>query len=175
MSSSARTIATISGPPASGESVTHSSSRYEARRVGDSIYDDVVKHTDREGRNVSEMFAVLPSRKDYPDYYILIKQPMALDMIAQKLSMTPTGPDWQPPKKRGPKKANDKDTAAGQGYNDVDEVLHDFELVWKNAKKCESSLNETRRIPKLIKLADNTKESLVFKDAQTLHVRRSPF
>lgn len=125
----------------SGDSKAEPASRYEARRVGDAIYDRVVAHTDRDGRNLSGIFSVLPSKKDYADYYILIKQPMALDIIRQKLNVTPTGPDWQPPKRKGPqsKKSPEKDGSTQQGYLNVDEVFGDFELMWNNAKTCELS------------------------------------
>lgn len=41
-------------------------------------------HTDKQGRLVSELFLELPSKDDYPDYYVLIKNPIALDEIMER-------------------------------------------------------------------------------------------
>ncbi len=35
----------------------------------------------RSGRRIAEMFKEVPDKKDYPEYYEIIKQPIALDII----------------------------------------------------------------------------------------------
>ncbi|KAI1291523.1 hypothetical protein EDD11_008861 [Mortierella claussenii] len=37
--------------------------------------------TDKSGRSISELFLQLPDREDYPDYYSIITNPIALDTI----------------------------------------------------------------------------------------------
>lgn len=45
----------------------------------------VVKHTDAEGRVLSEPFMKLPSRKELPDYYEVIKKPLDIKKILQRI------------------------------------------------------------------------------------------
>ncbi|KAL1915839.1 uncharacterized protein VTP21DRAFT_6227 [Calcarisporiella thermophila] len=67
-----------------------------------------VKSTkDKEGRNLSLIFQQLPSRKDYPDYYEIIKRPIALSTIKTKMQ--------------------------NQEYSSLDEVKADFDLMFDNA------------------------------------------
>lgn len=71
-------------------------------------------------------FLRLPSKRQYPDYYELIKRPIALDDIKRQLD--------------------------GGAYATFEEVKHDFEQCFKNAKRY------------------NMKESQIWKDAKHLHV-----
>ncbi|KAG0249999.1 hypothetical protein BG011_008729 [Mortierella polycephala] len=41
--------------------------------------------TDKNGRSISDLFVELPDREEYPDYYEVIKTPMAFDMIKERL------------------------------------------------------------------------------------------
>ncbi|KAG0040935.1 hypothetical protein BGZ82_005486 [Podila clonocystis] len=41
--------------------------------------------TDKSGREVSELFMELPNRDDYPDYYLAIKNPVALETIKTRV------------------------------------------------------------------------------------------
>jgi len=63
---------------------------------------------DKTGRIRSELFAELPSREDYPDYYEVIEQPIALDQIKEKL--------------------------ANSAYKSETELATDMELLFSNAK-----------------------------------------
>ncbi|KAG4306186.1 hypothetical protein PORY_000174 [Pneumocystis oryctolagi] len=52
---------------------------------GQRLVKAVQEAKDSTGRLISENFVRLPSKKLYPDYYELIKKPIALDMIKEKL------------------------------------------------------------------------------------------
>ena len=45
------------------------------------IYEKIVGEVDKNGRQYSEMFMELPAKEEYPDYYEVIGDPTALDMI----------------------------------------------------------------------------------------------
>uniref|UniRef100_A0A1A8K480 Protein polybromo-1 n=1 Tax=Nothobranchius kuhntae TaxID=321403 RepID=A0A1A8K480_NOTKU len=47
----------------------------------------VVSYTEPSGRLVSELFQKLPSKVQYPDYYAIIKEPIDLKVIAQKIQL----------------------------------------------------------------------------------------
>ncbi|KAF9200282.1 hypothetical protein BGZ49_009503 [Haplosporangium sp. Z 27] len=42
--------------------------------------------TDKNGRSISELFLELPDREDYPDYFVIIKNPLALSIIKERLN-----------------------------------------------------------------------------------------
>ncbi|KAG0309630.1 hypothetical protein BGZ98_000039 [Dissophora globulifera] len=50
------------------------------------ILDRLEDLTDKSGRSVSDLFLELPDREDYPDYYAVIKKPIALDTIRERLT-----------------------------------------------------------------------------------------
>lgn len=47
------------------------------KRILDVLYDAV----DSSGRSISKIFQELPDKKEVPDYYEVIKRPMALNVI----------------------------------------------------------------------------------------------
>ncbi|OLL25676.1 Chromatin structure-remodeling complex subunit rsc4 [Neolecta irregularis DAH-3] len=49
------------------------------------ILDDVVYDQDEHGRYYSELFMELPSKKDYPDYYKIVKKPVCFAQIENYL------------------------------------------------------------------------------------------
>uniref|UniRef100_A0A669D4E8 Protein polybromo-1 n=1 Tax=Oreochromis niloticus TaxID=8128 RepID=A0A669D4E8_ORENI len=51
------------------------------------LLDAVVSYTEPTGRLVSELFQKLPSKMQYPDYYAIIKEPIDLKIIAQKIQL----------------------------------------------------------------------------------------
>ncbi|KAG5274812.1 hypothetical protein AALO_G00140390 [Alosa alosa] len=51
------------------------------------LLDAVVSYTEPSGRLVSELFQRLPSKVQYPDYYEIIKEPIDLKTIAQKIQI----------------------------------------------------------------------------------------
>ena len=65
--------------------------------------------TDKSGRVLSELFATLPSKKSYSDYYKLIKEPIAIDTIRARVD---------------------------QGhYTTLDEFLSDCDVMFANAQQ----------------------------------------
>lgn len=85
---------------------------YEIREVvskeARELYDYAVEYTDEGGRSLSDIFSVKPSKKFYPDYYQLIKYPIAFDNISNSI-----------------------DSFA---YDSLKEVLEDFHLIFSNAR-----------------------------------------
>uniref|UniRef100_A0AAY4E4V6 Protein polybromo-1 n=1 Tax=Denticeps clupeoides TaxID=299321 RepID=A0AAY4E4V6_9TELE len=55
--------------------------------VLEQLLDAVVSYTEPSGRLVSELFQRLPSKAQYPDYYEIIKDPIDLKTIAQRIQM----------------------------------------------------------------------------------------
>lgn len=49
------------------------------------ILDIVMKYTDAEGRILSQPFMKLPTRKELPDYYEVIKKPIDINKILKRL------------------------------------------------------------------------------------------
>lgn len=50
------------------------------------LYDEVLKIKEPNGLEIYPIFQILPPRKDYPDYYRVIKHPMSLSTIKKRLS-----------------------------------------------------------------------------------------
>uniref|UniRef100_A0A1A8ES70 Protein polybromo-1 n=1 Tax=Nothobranchius korthausae TaxID=1143690 RepID=A0A1A8ES70_9TELE len=57
------------------------------KEVLEQLLDAVVSYTEPSGRPVSELFQKLPSKVQYPDYYAIIKEPIDLKVIAQKIQL----------------------------------------------------------------------------------------
>ncbi|XP_054586619.2 polybromo 1, like isoform X2 [Nothobranchius furzeri] len=55
------------------------------KEVLEQLLEAIVSHTDPSGRLVSELFQKLPSKVHYPDYYAIIKEPIDLRSIAQRI------------------------------------------------------------------------------------------
>ncbi|XP_061147830.1 protein polybromo-1 isoform X3 [Syngnathus typhle] len=72
------------------------------------LLDAVVTYAEPSGRLVSDLFQRLPSKVQYPDYYAIIKEPIDLKLIAQKLQMG--------------------------HYRSVNAMAKDIDLLVKNAK-----------------------------------------
>ncbi|CAL8338081.1 unnamed protein product [Merluccius merluccius] len=51
------------------------------------LLEAVVSHVDPAGRVISELFQKLPSKVHYPDYYAVIKEPIDLRAIAQRIQI----------------------------------------------------------------------------------------
>ncbi|MCL4126086.1 UNVERIFIED_CONTAM: hypothetical protein GTU68_037504, partial [Idotea baltica] len=49
------------------------------------LMDIVIKYTDRDGRVLSEPFMKLPSRRELPDYYEIIKRPMDIRKVVSRV------------------------------------------------------------------------------------------
>uniref|UniRef100_A0A3Q1FDK6 Protein polybromo-1 n=1 Tax=Acanthochromis polyacanthus TaxID=80966 RepID=A0A3Q1FDK6_9TELE len=57
------------------------------KEVLEQLLEAIVSHTDPSGRLVSELFQKLPSKVHYPDYYAIIKEPIDLRTIAQRIQI----------------------------------------------------------------------------------------
>lgn len=72
------------------------------------IYDTLIEYVNEDGRRLSDAFLVKPPKKFYPDYYVLIKYPIAFDIITKRLD---------------------------QGvYMNLKDFLEDIHLMFSNAK-----------------------------------------
>ncbi|XP_040889762.1 polybromo 1, like isoform X4 [Toxotes jaculatrix] len=78
------------------------------KEVLEQLLEAVVSHTDPSGRLVSELFQKLPSKVHYPDYYAIIKEPIDLRTIAQRIQIG--------------------------YYKSVNAMAKDIDLMTKNAK-----------------------------------------
>jgi len=71
------------------------------KKIFQQIYAAVLACTDETGRKRCELFKDPPDKKDYPDYYVAIKQPISMNQIRKKnssggyKSATQFRDDWQ--------------------------------------------------------------------------------
>ncbi|XP_076125032.1 polybromo 1, like isoform X1 [Alosa pseudoharengus] len=75
---------TPENPGTSAEDETPAGSLKE---VLEQLLEAIVSYTDPSGRVISELFQKLPSKLQYPDYYAVIKEPIDLRSIAQKIQL----------------------------------------------------------------------------------------
>lgn len=73
------------------------------------LYDNIKDYHDAKGRQLSLIFMKLPNKNEYPDYYEVIKQPIHMEKIASTLK--------------------------NNGYDNLDELVSDFILMFDNACK----------------------------------------
>lgn len=51
------------------------------------VIDEITALTDEnDGHNLSDIFIKLPSRKLYPDYYLIIKKPVSINQVKKQLN-----------------------------------------------------------------------------------------
>uniref|UniRef100_UPI0037E8AB68 polybromo 1, like isoform X1 n=1 Tax=Semicossyphus pulcher TaxID=241346 RepID=UPI0037E8AB68 len=70
-----------------GMSTEDETSTGSLKEVLEQLLEAVVSHADPSGRMVSELFQKLPSKVHYPDYYAIIKDPIDLRTIAQRIQI----------------------------------------------------------------------------------------
>ncbi|XP_022602476.1 protein polybromo-1-like isoform X3 [Seriola dumerili] len=70
-----------------GMSAEDETSTGSLKEVLEQLLEAIVSHTDPSGRLVSELFQKLPSKVHYPDYYAIIKEPIDLRTIAQRIQI----------------------------------------------------------------------------------------
>ncbi|XP_067123626.1 protein polybromo-1 isoform X3 [Centruroides vittatus] len=73
------------------------------------LYDTIREYTDNKNRKLSTIFMKLPSKTEYPDYYEVIKRPLDMDRIGNRMK-------------------------TGQ-YDSLEDMLSDFVLMFDNACK----------------------------------------
>lgn len=64
---------------------THLTQKQQLKTMISDLLDRLNSSTDKDGRSRADLFVSLPERRLYPDYYQLIKKPVALDTIRRKL------------------------------------------------------------------------------------------
>lgn len=104
--------ATASGTAAMGaiERKIHSLSLDQLTQSGQRLMDTVMDAIDpTDGAPLHDFFLQLPDADEYPDYYEIIKRPLALDAIQQKLDQ--------------------------RAYASLPDIKHDFETICNNAKR----------------------------------------
>ena len=82
--------------------------RKQLNKIFDAVYDAVIEVTDEDGRDRSELFMELPDRREYRDYYAIIKRPISLEMIQKRIH--------------------------GNHYTSLQEFKEDFRTIWQNAR-----------------------------------------
>jgi len=78
------------------------------KKIFNECYRAVVACEDADGRKRCELFRELPDKHDYPDYYQLISQPIALSHLRKR--------------------------ASGAYYKDVQHYRNDWTLMFNNAR-----------------------------------------
>ncbi|KZT73328.1 Bromodomain-containing protein [Daedalea quercina L-15889] len=86
------------------------------KEKGLKLWNTVKDAVDKEGRSLSIDFMRLPSRRQYPDYYIQIKKPIALDDIKAQLDAL--------------------------AYASFEDVKRDLETCFRNAKRYNIKLSQ---------------------------------
>ena len=81
----------------------------QVARLGQQVLERVLHAKDRDGDALAEPFMRLPSRRQYPEYYVVIKRPLTLSDVRTRLKQ--------------------------QEYATFADVKHDFELICNNAKR----------------------------------------
>ncbi|XP_050414822.1 protein polybromo-1 isoform X3 [Patella vulgata] len=91
----------------SGEKKKRSPEEILRRRLN-TLFKTVYEYTDVNGRLLRGIFQILPSKKDYPDYYKVIMEPIDLSMIENKIK--------------------------SEKYTTEQALINDFELMFNNAR-----------------------------------------
>lgn len=87
--------------------LTKNISKSMLETLADKIHDLIENNTDEDGRYRCDIYLELPSKEDYPDYYQMIKSPLCLNQVAEKID--------------------------SHAYNKLSELIADYDLIFKNA------------------------------------------
>jgi ATP-dependent helicase STH1/SNF2 len=83
--------------------------RRQLNKILDAVYDAVIDVTDEDGRDRSELFMELPDKREYRDYYAIIKRPISLEMIRKRIN--------------------------GNHYTSLQGFKEDFRTIFQNARQ----------------------------------------
>lgn len=82
--------------------------RKQLNKIFDAVFDAILDLTDEDGRDRSELFMELPDKREYRDYYAIIKRPICLEMIRKRISVN--------------------------HYTSLQGFREDFRTIWDNAR-----------------------------------------
>ena len=88
------------------------------------LFNSLRDYKDEDGRKLSTAFLRLPTREEYPDYYEVIKKPMDMQRIQQRLN--------------------------GQGYASWTDIVADFSLMLDNACKYNETDSQIYKVALLL-------------------------
>ncbi|KAG6910499.1 hypothetical protein DXG01_009918 [Tephrocybe rancida] len=118
------------------EGVESGAKKEDVQELGLKLFATVKDAVNKEGRALSLVFQRRPSKRQYPDYYTIIQQPIALEDIKKRLD--------------------------NGSYPTLSAVKQDFELCFSNAKQYNMKGSDIWRDAKdLLKLVNKTYNKLV--------------
>ena len=82
--------------------------RAELQKEITQVYNKLIKYVSEDGRQLSTIFFVKPAKRFYPDYYVIIKHPLAFEDIRKKIR--------------------------AEIYWTLDEFIYDVHTMFKNAR-----------------------------------------
>ncbi|KAK0505705.1 RSC complex protein [Armillaria luteobubalina] len=143
----------------------------EVREQGMKIWQTVKDAVNKDGRPLSALFLTKPLKRQYPDYFELIKQPIALDDIKKKLN------SHAYPNLEAVKLDFDLCFTNAKNYN------HPESVIWQDAKDLQKLASKTykeltraeigedgkkkNKLPSLSRLAKSRLEKLISKTDDT--------
>jgi ATP-dependent helicase STH1/SNF2 len=96
-------------PPSTSSSDPLDARRRKAlNRIFDACYDAVLEVMDEDGRDRSELFMELPDKREYRDYFAIIKRPISLEQIRKRIDV--------------------------YAYTSLQGFKEDFRTMWENAR-----------------------------------------
>ncbi|OMJ24057.1 Chromatin structure-remodeling complex subunit snf21 [Smittium culicis] len=101
----------------------------QMKSIYELVLNDIVEE-DGYSRQRCELFLDLPNKKDYPDYYIVIKRPIAMRMIKKRVKSSAT---YNPPTSASLQSSN-PNALAHYSYSSLEEFHDDWVRMFNNAR-----------------------------------------